>query len=145
MAQQEMLREIRDHQEIKGLRAAYSHTIDRAIDSGSWDDFTALYTDDAVVDYPQATLRGPDEIETFGHDLEELYEYSMHTVQMPQIEVDGDEATGRWYMLVFYVAADGSEGHALGYYEDEYRRVDGEWRFARVKARVVEDTDGFHT
>lgn len=144
MGQDDPNREVRDYQEIRGLRAAYSHTIDTAIDTGDWDDFLSLYTEDAVVDYPQATLRGHEEIGTFGRDLEELYEYSMHTAQMPRIDINGDEASGRWYMLVFYVATDGSEGHALGYYEDEYRRVDGEWRFARVEARVLEDTDGYH-
>lgn len=144
MGQQDPHREVRDYQEIQGLRAEYSHTIDTAIDTGEWDDFVSLYTEDAVVDYPQATLRGHDEIEAFGEDLEELYEYSMHTVQMPSLDIDGDEATGRWYMLVFYIASDGSEGHALGYYEDKYRRVDGEWLFSRVEARVQEDTDGYH-
>ncbi|MFC6719866.1 nuclear transport factor 2 family protein [Natrialbaceae archaeon GCM10025810] len=144
MAQQDLAREVRDYQQICGLRSAYSHAIDRAIDTGDWDEFVSLYANDAVVDYPQETLRGRDEIEAFGRGLEEMYEFSVHTAQMPRIDIDRDEAAGRWYMLVFYIATDGSEGYVLGWYDDEYRRIDGEWKFDRIAANVTRDTDGFH-
>jgi ketosteroid isomerase-like protein len=133
-----------DAQAIQHLRARYSHTIDHGIETGEWDEFLSLYTDDAVVDYPQATLEGLDEIEAFARELEAAYEFTMHTAQMPDISVDGDEATGHWYLMVFYAATDGSEGYALGRYEDDYRRVDGDWHFSGVKARVTYDNDGFH-
>lgn len=133
-----------DRQSIQELRANYSHTIDHGIQSGEWDEFLALYTDDAIVDYPQETLQGPQEIETFAEGLQEAYEFTMHTAQMPRVKVDGDEATGEWYLVVFYAAADGSEGYALGRYEDNYRVVDDEWKFSGIKARVQYDNDGFH-
>lgn len=132
------------HEELQELRAGYSHTIDNGIESGEWDPFLSLYSEEAVVDYPDATLTGREEIKSFGHQLEEMYEFTMHTAQMPTFDIDGDKATATWYMAVFYSATDGSAGIALGRYEDEYQRVDDEWKFARVGARVTHDTDGFH-
>jgi ketosteroid isomerase-like protein len=144
MAQTDRQQSVADEQALKRLRARYSHAIDHGIQSSEWDEFLSLYTDDAVVDYPQATLEGGAEIEAFARELEEAYEFTMHTAQMPDIVVDGDEAVGNWYLVVFYAASDGSEGYALGRYEDDYRRVDGDWKFSGVKARVSYDTDGFH-
>lgn len=134
-----------DYQKIKELRSQYSYTIDHGAATGEWDDFISLYTEDAVVDYPQTTMRGHDEIEAFAHEIEEFYEFSMHTAQMPVLNLNGDEATGTWYMLVMYTATDGSEGYVVGRYEDEYRRVDGDWKFSRIKALISKDTGGFHT
>lgn len=134
-----------NYQKIEELRSRYAHTIDHGAATGEWEDFIALYTEDAVVDYPQTTLQGHEEIEEFGQEIEDFYEFSMHTVQMPVIDLDGNEATGEWYMFVIYTATDGSEGYVVGRYEDEYRRVDGEWKFSRVKAIISKDTGGFHT
>jgi len=50
-----------DGQAIRHLRARYSHTIDREIEGWEWDEFLSLYTDDAVVDYPQSTLEELDD------------------------------------------------------------------------------------
>jgi hypothetical protein len=47
-------------------------------------------------------------------------------------------------MLVMYRATDGSEGYVMGRYEDDYVRVDGEWKFSRIKAVISEDTAGYH-
>jgi len=132
------------YQQLKNLRSQYSHTIDHGAATGDWDDFISLYTEDAVVDYPQETMHGREEIREFSEEIEEYYEYSMHTAQMPMLDVDGDGATGTWYMLVFYIATDGSEGYVVGRYEDEYRRVDDEWKFSRIEAYIDRDSGGFH-
>jgi len=137
-------REIQEHLEIRELRSRYAHSIDHGAATGEWDDFMSLYTEDAVLEYPQATITGHDEIRAFCDEIEEMYEFSMHTVQMPAIDIDGDEATGAWYMLVAYTATDSSEGLVMGEYEDEYRREDGEWKFSRIKAIISKDTGGFH-
>ena len=134
-----------DYHRIKELRSRYAQTIDHAAATGEWEEFVSLYTEDAVVDYPQTTMEGHNEIKAFGAEIEEFYEFSMHTAQMPVIELNGDEATGVWYMFVIYIATDGSEGYVVGRYEDEYRRVDGEWKFSRIEAIISEDTGGFHT
>lgn len=44
---------------------------------------------------------------------------------------DPDRAVGRWYITERFHRADGNAGTLLAHYDDEYVRVDGEWRFAR--------------
>lgn len=131
---------VADYLAIHDLRARYA----RRLDDEEWAALADLFTEDAVVEYTRETLHGREEVYEFVLNRVE-YEYSMHTVQMPEIRIDGDEATGEWYMLVYYVATDGTEGYVMGSYEDEYRRVDGEWKFAKVVARVDRDTGGYHT
>jgi len=132
---------IRDpRSDIRHLRAAYAHYLDR----GDWEAWAALFAPDAVVEFGSyRTLEGRDEIREFGETVvDDLFEYSMHTAQMPLIEVDGESATGLWYLLAYYQLSDGDPGWIYGTYEDEYRQVDGEWRFAYVTNEVVVDTGG---
>lgn len=126
--------------EIRQLRAAYAHYLDRG-DWGAWAD---LFAPDAVVEFGSyRTLEGRDEIREFGETVvDDLFEYSMHTAQMPLIEVDGDSATGLWYLFAYYQLSDGDPGSIYGTYEDEYRRVDGDWKFAYVSNQVLADTGG---
>ena len=66
----------------------------------------------------------------------------MHTGQMPRIPVDDDASTGTgdWYLVVFYEKPGGGEGWVTGTYSDEYRRVDGEWKFAAVENESHHDS-----
>jgi ketosteroid isomerase-like protein len=132
-------RELLDRYEIHELRAAYS----RAIDYENYERAHDIFTEDALVKYRTGDQRGPQEVYEYWRDNVK-YDFSLHTVQMPEIEIDGDEASGKWYMLVFYVAPDGSTGHVMGWYEDEYRRVDGEWKIAEMDMGIDHDTAGYH-
>ena len=59
---------------------------------------------------------------------EETTAASWHMLHNPIIEVDGDEATGRWRIETPEVAIEGGAFWSQGIYEHEYRRVDGEWK-----------------
>lgn len=129
-----------DYLAIYRLRARYGRSIDRF----DLKTYRELFTEDATVDYSGTTLEGRDEIVSYVRENVD-YEFSMHTAQMPEIHLDGDTATGSWYLFVPYVAADGTEGIVMGSYEDAYRRVEGEWKFARMTTRIHHDTGGYHT
>lgn len=51
-----------------------------------------------------------------------------HMIHNPIIEVDGDEANGRWRAEIPAVTVEGDAVWLQGIYEHEYRRVNGEWR-----------------
>ena len=61
---------------------------------------------------------------------------------MPRLSVDPDSGTGtgEWVMLVYYEMPDGPQGRMFGEYEDEYRRVNGFWKFATMVNTVHWDT-----
>lgn len=137
MPTQERLEEIADRLDIRKLRADYAHHLD----AGQWDEYVGLFTTDAVVEYSTGShrLEGREEIARFARE-EIDYDFSFHTAQMPRIEVDGDTATGVWYLCVYYRLPSGEAGWGLGTYEDGYRRVDGEWKFSRVRSSIHADT-----
>ena len=59
-----------------------------------------------------------------------------HQMLMPLIEVDGDKATGTWYMFGCGTSKR-PEGEQANWvqskYENEYVRVDGRWKLSHLK------------
>jgi hypothetical protein len=126
--------------EIRETQARYGRCIDRQ----RWEEFGRLFTDDALVEYPDGPLEGREEVEDYARENIE-YEFSVHTSQAPIIDVKDDTATGEWYMVVFYESIDGDVGWVLGTYDAEYRYVDGSWLFDYLDAELAYDTAGWHT
>jgi ketosteroid isomerase-like protein len=132
-----------DHREIRNLRYRYS----RHLDAQEWDEWVSLMTDDVKCEYEGwDPFVGREEVLEFGRDtIASVFEYTAHMVHMPLIEVDGDEATGRWYLYLFYVLTDGAAGWRQGRYEDRYRRVDDEWKFSFVQTEIHTDATDLFT
>jgi hypothetical protein len=144
--------ELLAREEIKHLRAGYS----RYMDGQDPDRLAALFCDDAVCEYPEEYGGDWDGRETIRDNfagvmaaIGEKYDV-LHAVTNPWIELTGpDTATGRWYLLDLLTrqkAGTGrmttNGGHAnpllcLGVYEDEYRKVDGAWKFARIRLNTL--------
>lgn len=67
---------------------------------------------------------------------------SAHNVFNPIIEVDGDQATGAWRLIMLYT--ENLEGggaryqRIIGTYDERYVRVDGEWLFKSLYCQVEE-------
>jgi hypothetical protein len=62
------------------------------------------------------------------------FRFAMHMYMNPLIEVDGDTGTGRWvHWLLATESATDKAVHMCSYTLDTYRRVDGEWLFAKVE------------
>ena len=54
---------------------------------------------------------------------------SSHRVHHPEIDIDGDKATGIWALEdVFMDAEAGYVVRGAAFYEDRYVKVDGEWK-----------------
>src|SRR5450759_257723 len=104
------LQHLLDIEEIKQLKARYF----RLMDTKDWAGFTALFTDDAVLDAAG----------------------TVHHGHMPEITITGpDSATGIWAMFDYLTfPGDGPPKGLQGYghYHEEYRRVDGSWRIQHV-------------
>jgi hypothetical protein len=67
---------------------------------------------------------------------------SAHHAINPIIEVDGDEATGNWRLIMLYTAnlPDGGVQYLriIGWYRESYRRTNGVWRFRSLFCQVEE-------
>ncbi len=129
-----------DRAEIENLMARYLF----AMDWGDFDAYAATFTEDGVLEYASGEAQGRDAIvETvrgFKERIGKVYVDKdgnpaklRHVVAQTVIRVEGDSAfsTAFWYEM----ANDGPEGAprigTFGTYEDQLRRVDGQWLFSR--------------
>ncbi len=118
---------------IKRLKYAYL----RCLDQKRWEEMRGLLTDDCVGSYSGGAnhYEGADAIvafmeRTMGADTF----HSSHRCHHPEIDLTGPgTATATWALedTVIDTAWDISIRGAA-FYEDTYRKVDGEWRIART-------------
>lgn len=106
----------------------------RALDTKNWDAFADTLTDDIQADYGESL----GESHSFADRaaLVEFMRSSMgptiiteHRVMHPEIAVDGDEATGTWYLQDRVIAAE-FNFMLIGaaFYHDRYRRTADGWK-----------------
>ena len=129
-----------DLEEIKRLKARYA----RLLDSRRWDELRTLFTADAWAATPvRDYARRP--VSEFVDNLAqwETGKGWIHHVLAPELDVQGDDAHGRWAMVSIHRPHHVPERtgelvvHDYGEYEEDYRRgADGAWRIASLTWRV---------
>ena len=129
------LRAVEDRLEIYQIEGAYS----RAYDGAKGDEWAALFTEDGI--YQGRQLAGMGEL-NFVQGRKALSEFCssspvncIHYINVPDISIDGDEATAR---ANFTFRAFGTDSfgrvnatEAQGYYDVAYRRTSEGWRIRR--------------
>ena len=125
------VQKLADIDEIKKLKARYAAACDNNYDA---DAIAELFTVDAVWDggiFGKA--EGRENIRRFFRQASAVFSFAIHNVMNPQIEVNGDRATGKWYLLQPATREPDSHGVWLAAtYNDEYVRVDGKWLFQHL-------------
>jgi hypothetical protein len=136
-------------EEIRRLKYRYLRSVDLKL----WDDLADTFTPDATAHYGTLTfggkplhLTGRDAIVTFMRENLGSGIITVHHATQPEIDVDGDTATGRWAFSDKIIVPEHRviiEGAA--FYEDTYAR-DGEgvWRISHTGyTRTYESMFGF--
>jgi len=124
-----------DSEQVRQLHGKYAH----AADLGRFDDFIACWTEDCVFEVPGiGKFEGRESIRT----MMEEFRASLDGTQQRHVVVNQwftlqPDGTGTGYStLLWYMTKDGTTTLTqVGAYDDELRRVDGEWLFARRRAR----------
>jgi ketosteroid isomerase-like protein len=134
------VRAIADRVEIEALRG-------ESIDAQMMDDydrFASLFTPDGVWRVPavSAEFTGREEIRAGIERLkEDLWDYLMQTTHPGTIQLDGDTASGRAYVLSFGRFRDGGSHLNYSVYHDRYQRTPDGWKFTeRVDEVLYLDT-----
>jgi len=123
---------IADKQALTELVLGYA----RGCDTQDPEIFRAIFTEDGVIESPQATIAGRDRIvDVVPRMLGEMYLRCMHFVGNTLFDVQGDDATGEVYCFAHHLTKE-AEGQASDFimairYEDRFRRVDGRWLIAK--------------
>ena len=108
-----------------------------------YDRFASLFTPDGVWRVPavSAEFAGREEIRTGIKRLkEDLWESLVQTTHPGVIQLDGDTASGRAYVLSFGRFRDGGSHLNYSVYHDRYQRTPDGWKFAE-RAYEVRYTD----
>jgi ketosteroid isomerase-like protein len=132
-----------DWAEICQLKSAYGWHYD----APDLEALVDLFTDDAVCVFgAYGTWQGKEEIRAgFAENVGAADNAfpSLHTFANPMIAIDGDEATGKWYLLDFVLtgAADEPVLRVMGVYDERYRREDARWRIAHMHLTFLWNSD----
>jgi hypothetical protein len=119
-----------DREDIETVKYRYL----RALDTKHWDDFAATLTEDVVGDYGSSV--GEAHRFTDRASLVEFMRtslpanvFSEHRVTHPEIAIDGDTATGVWYLQDRVIVPD-FDFMLIGaaFYRDTYRRTADGWK-----------------
>jgi len=137
-----------DYREIANLQAAYGYYVDK----GLWDKAAELFAEDGTLELAgRGVYVGRERVRAYLHHLPPygpgvLYN---HMQLQPVIHVDSEAGTAkaRWrsFMMVGALGAEARWGEAT--YENEYKRVDGEWRIALLHGYMniyTEYDEGWH-
>ena len=127
---QELVKELVEKEAIRELKARYF----RGLDSKDWSLFSSTMTEDVKGRYSGGKLSFEDRESLVQFMVENLSKgtvVTMHQGHHPEITIadDGESANGTWYlqdMVIDLVAKTRLYGAAI--YQDEYRKVDGEWK-----------------
>ena len=119
-------------EEIKRLKARYCAYCDDDYDA---DGIANLFAEDAIWEGGTfGRYNGRDEIRQFFVNAPAMLPFTVHMVMNPIIEVNGDTATGIWYLFQACTFAEGERAvWGSARYDEEYARVDGAWKFKNLK------------
>lgn len=127
------VRRLADIEDIKQLKARYASACDEDYNP---DLLAPLFAEDAIWDGSiLGYAEGREAIHAFFAASSSLVPFAVHQITTPLIEIDGDTATGQWYLwqpMVF-------QGEALwlsAKYNDTYVRQDGQWLYQHLKLDI---------
>lgn len=126
-----------DIEEIKNLKASYCYLADAGIagDLSKYDELVGHFAEEGFVDFEGVgVFRGKAALEEFFKGVvHPLWAYAAHMVMNPLIRVDGDSATGKWFVHVACTLREENRAAWIqGKYEEEYVRVDGVWKWHSI-------------
>jgi len=133
------IRAIEDTEAIKRLKYRYW----RHLDLKQWDELATLFAPDASVAYGEGkyTFEGVDAIMKFLREslARETGSVTVHHGHHPEIEITGETtAQGTWALYNYMFNAKQKRGVRIGaYYNDEYVKLAGEWKFQRIGYRYL--------
>ncbi len=131
------LQTLLDIEEIKQLRYSFAWCLENA----KPDELADLFTNDGIVDVGVwGRMEGQDAIRRgYGRAYAKAETFpSMHAVTNPRIRVDGDRATGTWYLLnCVFGEADTNPLKMVGIYDEDYRREQKGWLISRLHLKFL--------
>ena len=128
-----MTSQLEDKHAIEELIARYN----QSLDGGDYAQWVACWADDAVLDGIGKLLTGKAQIQAFADQYESTTRSRINGLKHYTVNilstVTGDKATSSSYLQLVSTTDKGVKIIFTGRYEDDLKRVNGQWQFARRK------------
>lgn len=137
---EQRLTRMEDMEAIKQLKAEYCDICD---DDHNPDRITTIFAEDGIWEGAGfGKAQGHAAIRELFKKFQTLISFSQHQVLNPVIKIDGDRATGIWYFFGPFTFYKNNQAKWLAArYQDDYVKVDGEWKIQHLRARGRMSTD----
>ncbi len=141
LSTEEIIQKLADKDAIKELVYEWDYLTDERV--GSDQVIDAFCTDDVI--YDAGPLGRTEGREAFKEAAREIFDkellFTRHLRTNPIIEVNGDEAAGKWYADIPSITGDGKAVWIQGTYRLGFRRENGRWMISEYTFEFAYMTD----
>jgi hypothetical protein len=148
MTLKELEKRIQTLEDVEEIKKLQSHYVNCLVTT-RWDDLIDCFTDDAVTDTHSGIAKGKAQISKVFkgpiavNHIGQEGDFVVH----PIITVEGDKAKGSWLLYMQFAqprklkskmaicSTDDAPDWEQGFYETEYKKVDGKWKISYLKWR----------
>lgn len=114
-----------DEIDLRNLMARYIDAVNRR-DGEAW---AATWAEDASWDLLGTEVVGRANIVGLWQQMMGGFEFALMMPSSCLLEIDGDQASGHWYLQEYTRDLEGNSGTVLSRYLDTYSRIDGQWLY----------------
>ena len=114
-----------DEMALRNLMGRYSDAVNR-VDADAW---IATWAEDAVWNLLGNPVSGKDNILALWKQMMSSFEFALMLPSTCLFEVDGDTASGHWYLTEYTRDPEGAASTVLSRHTDTYTRKEGQWLF----------------
>ncbi len=128
---EQRIQRLEDIEAIRYLQAKYQ----RSLDARDFNSIAECFSDDVVSAYGngQMSFNGKDQVIGFLMQSMSVEMPSAHMIHGGEIDVNGDTATGKWYLQDFLIVkGHGINIHGAAIYENTYKKIDGVWKIVKI-------------
>jgi ketosteroid isomerase-like protein len=115
-----------DELAIRSLVARYIDAVNRY----NQQDWAATWSETATWNLMGMEVVGREAIVSLWSGAMGSFDFAIMMLNSGTLDIDGDTATGRWYITEHTKPSDGDPAVVLGVYDDRYVKEDGAWVFA---------------
>ena len=116
---------LEDELALRGLMDRYIDAVARR-DGGAW---SGTWAEDASWSLMGQEVSGRDNLLALWQQMMSGFEFALMMPSSAMFEIDGDTASGHWYLQEFTRDLEGNAANVLSRYRDTYVRVDGQWLY----------------
>lgn len=116
---------LEDELALRNLMARYVDAVHRR----NGDDWADTWTEDARWNLLGSDVVGRDNVVALWQQMMSGFEFAVMLPGSCLFEVNGDHATGHWYLQEYTRDLEGGATAVLSRYLDSYRKQDGQWRY----------------